>query len=794
MNVKPRMVFFQWTHATTHDIVRVHMQQHVKCLGHFFDVTVIGRDCDYAQVCDEIRPDIALFEAGVRYDESRRLRIRNTNVNPGVLKLGLHNGDPWCDCRAGFISDMEHWGIDEFVTIAVGTAEHTPEIAHRLFVWPNAIDPEIFRDYGASKSIPVMMTGVVGSLYPWRRKIGRLLADHYPSLVCPHPGYGSAHRVLAWHGEEYARMIGAAAFVPACGTVANELLRKHLEIPACRTCLVTEWSPALAAAGFVDMENCVFVDETCVLDKVDALLRDRERLQEITDAGFRHVHARHTIAQRDQLLQWYQLSRRRTADERVVQRGPFERLELVARSEMSSNVHVSGNGRHLALLAAGDEKLRLGDVMGAQTSYLQSLNYIPWMPEPMLRLAICALHQGDAGGALEWLRRPLSRTLDTYHASDPDPVEWAYSILALLCCGNVADAVHRADQFSSLVHPELERARWLARALNAGVVQPPPDPSTLVGARASLHSLPHRDQAEWVRHVVRLLVACGQQAAARRIMGERLVPIPEVETQNDVTTADVDLPSRLSFARLSALLGRFRATRAIKAQGRRWLAALEGRFGPFLPYEWSDFQHRLVHYDEFYSEIRILARDEDFSSAALVGAAAGQGITEAFLAGAASNPRWSAIALINRETVEFRRLRDRRESSPNCRWMLVEKVDGRADIGRTMRLSGLTAVDALLMDGSQFGEEVFDALLEPPKVVVIEHINNVQGARAHRRMLADGGFELQSHNPDYRHGYSFFRRREPYSPARIDRAGSTSLDREHSVSSVQPRQLAGRSQ
>jgi hypothetical protein len=764
------MVFFQWAHADAHKVVRAHMQQHVKCLREFFDVTVIARDCDYLRVCDEFQPDVVLFEAGVRYETSRRIRISNVGANAGVFKIGLHNGDPWCDCRAGFLSDMEQWGVEDFITIAAGTAEHTPEIADRLFVWPNAIDPETFRDYGLPKTIPVMMTGRVSSLYPWRQRIGRVIAEHYPSLICPHPGYGGSDRVFSWHGQEYARMINASSFVPTCGTVAKELLRKHLEIPACRTCLITERSEVLEAAGFVDMQNCVFADGADVIDKVGDLLRDQARLADLTDAGFRLVHAEHTIRQRDQVLQLYLLQRARKPGERVVQSGPFGALRLAPKREADGGLHLAANGRHLQLLAAGDARLQMGDVTGAETSYLRALTYIPWWPEPMLKLALCALHKGDARSALEWLRQPLARTLDLYGARDPDPIEWAYSIVALLCAGKPTEAARRANQFPWLLHPELERARWLARVLHSGIAEPPPRDSSLVRTRPSLHRVARRDIAEWTRQAARFLEACGQQNFVASL---KTLPFNAVrkKRQNQVSSGDsktesaetssersraVMSPGPLFSRGLSRPQG-FRIPRRIKRAVRRSLGRAEERFGAFLPYHLSDMQARDVHRDEFYSELKNLVREEDSSSAMLIGASAGQGATEALLSELEGNPRLKTILLLNRSTPAFVELRSRVQANRRCRWLPLPSASASRDLQSVFGSLGVT-IDLIWVDGSQFGDEIIDALPESCGVLAIEHINREAGFRIHERMLSDKSFRLVWLNNELRDGCAVFRR------------------------------------
>jgi hypothetical protein len=140
---KPKLLFFQWNHQRLPKFLHLHMQLHVKCLSEFFEVIVINNDCDYKQVCDVHQPDLALFESGYRTSISKRIKIKNTSACPNVPKIGLHNGDPWCECRTGFISDMEHWGIETFFSISTTTAENTLELAENLFVWPNFIDSDI---------------------------------------------------------------------------------------------------------------------------------------------------------------------------------------------------------------------------------------------------------------------------------------------------------------------------------------------------------------------------------------------------------------------------------------------------------------------------------------------------------------------------------------------------------------------------------------------------------------------------------------------------------------------------
>jgi hypothetical protein len=511
---KPKLVFFQYRFGENlTEFMQMHRQHHIKCLSEFFEVIVIQKDCDYQNICDKYQPDLTLFEmlSGTENQTCQKLKITNIRACSDIPKLGFHNADAWCEARAGFISDMEHWGIETIFSICTTAAEHTPEIADNLFVWPNFIDADIYRDYKESKVIPVLFTGAKYGLYPWRQKIYNLVFEYYPSLICPHRGYSAGS--AAWqviYGEQYARMINASWFVPTCGTVAKEVVRKHFEIPASKSCLIAEKSPALEAAGFIDMQNCVFADEHDILDKVDYLFQNIDELEKITNAGYQLVHSRHTLKQRDQIFQWFNLYKNLKPNQNIVQTNPFEPLTIVEKSSGIRNTHIICNGLNIVLLQQGDEKLWAGKYEEAEVLYLQCHKHISWMPEPKLRLTLCNLYKGNAKIALDWIVQPVKYTLENYKAFDPDPVEWAYGIISFLCLGKLDIAVNHANQFPSLSHPELNRIRWVINLLKVeGNIAPLIENESLTH-RYSIHQLPSLSFNEWIENLCIILNSCQQ--------------------------------------------------------------------------------------------------------------------------------------------------------------------------------------------------------------------------------------------------------------------------------------------
>jgi tetratricopeptide (TPR) repeat protein len=523
---KPRLVFFQWDHHSNGNAAAyllLHMQQQARCLSTHFDVVVVNRDCDYAEICDRYEPEITLFESGYRSHGARQIRIANTNANPRIPKLGLHNGDPWCDRRAGFLSDMQQWGIDSYFAIGTMTPEYMPALKDSLFVWPNFIDPDVYRDYGQQKIIPVTLTGQAYGLYPWRQKVFPLISGRYPCLVSPQQGYQSTLASQLLSGEAYARVLNASFAVPACGTQGGEVVRKHFEIPGANSCLITERTTAVEAAGFVDMENCVFADERDVVRKLDHLLAHPEEMGRITAAGYDLVHSRHTLKHRPQIYQWFRLHQNLKSGERIVQQGPFGDLLKVDAASQRASAHIIGEARDRVLLKQGDILLARGRLDEAKQIYSRCLDYVSYLPEAKLRLAICALEEGNAHHAYALMVSLIEITMAEYGAANPDPVEWAYFLLTLACKGDVVQAQKLQDFYALLCHEELRRVRIvLGRTGTERNLEDTPS-GCREPVRKSIHRLPQRTDAEWLAWCADILKRCGQHDVTRTIQDASLV-------------------------------------------------------------------------------------------------------------------------------------------------------------------------------------------------------------------------------------------------------------------------------
>lgn len=779
---KPRLVFFQFEYSPKlPEFLLIHKREHVACLSEFFEVAVVDKDCDYQEVCDTLQPDMCLFESGVPNPACRRLTITNTHTNANIPKLGFLHADAFCCAREGFLSDMYDWGIEWFTAIATSAPEHMPAIADRMFIWPNSVDPSIYRDYGQWKSIPVLFTGNKNDIYPWRQKIIKLVPSHFPTMICPHPGYATRQNI--GHvpvGEPYARMLNAAWFVPACGTVAKEVVRKHFEVPACGSCLVTERSPALEAAGFVDLENCVFADEHNVIDKLSRLFAEPERLRAVTQAGHQLVMSRHTNKHRSQVLQWYKLHKQLQPGQIIEQPNPFGDLSIAKASGDANRSYSVSGAHHLALLRQGDERLWAGDCEEAERLYLRSANYISYMPEPKFRLALCNLYRGRAAKGLWWIAQPLQFTLAQYKATAPDPVEWAYFVVALLCSGDVSGAAKSAGEFEWLHHPELDRARLITHVLSHREPIARRDETLSATARASIHQLPERDLRGWLEQIEKMLRACRQDELARRVAEFAGVDYPARTPPRAGRPAASDgkaaIVSNLAWYAVlrsakraaTALLWRAAAqsfASRLKAVGKKTLHGVETRFGYILPYRFSAARR----HDPFRL-IEGIARDDEIKTALIIGARRGDQRTEALIAGAGHNSQDPAVICI---AMAGKNPRTRRGATSPAgdrkHWYTwpVDNGDSAATLGETLekakRAHGIETFDLVLVNGSELGSDFagqddLQSEVEKARAVVLDDIHVPPVGDIHHRALRTPGLVMVDLNNWTGDGFSIFAR------------------------------------
>lgn len=517
---KPVLVFFRWTRPGLPPFLRIHLAEQVTCLRQWFEVHVVDTDCDYDEICSRHEPDLCLFESGVYSGERNISRV---DTHPQVPKLGFLHADAFDVSRGAFVADMINWGIEDFVTMSASMREYTPEIADRMFVWPNFIDPGVFHDYGLEKIVPVLFTGSQAPHYPWRNAAHRSLSRSIPTMTCPHFGWnGEAGSENLLVGERYARTLNASLFVPACGTITKDVVRKHFEVPATRSCLVAERTAALEAAGFEHLVNVVFAEPDTITEQLQALRADPELLHSITEAGHQLVHDRHTIADRDEIYRWFVLNSRLSAGERIVQDGPFDALKVVSPQATPPRRPMISLGIDRALIADAWASLSAGRAEESRRLFLRCLNYY-FIPEAVLGAIRSSLRLGAVADARRWMDLWLTNTFEHNHAVEPDPVQWSTLVRIDLCLGDLERARADACRYPELTHPELDlvRAAVFDRSL--------PAVSTVseIRPRATVTPVPRTALETWRADLAADLQACDSTLTRKVTQRERLTATSE---------------------------------------------------------------------------------------------------------------------------------------------------------------------------------------------------------------------------------------------------------------------------
>jgi hypothetical protein len=171
---------------------------------------------------------------------------------------------------------------------------------------------------------------------------------------------------------------------------------------------------------------------------------------------------------------------------------------------------------------------------------------------------------------------------------------------------------------------------------------------------------------------------------------------------------------------------------------------LERRYGDFLPYHLSEMRN-----DEFLREVRKLAREKTFQTALLMGAAKGEGITEAFLAGVIENESKPTAFCISSLTNEFTRLKKAFADNGrvNCYGIAIcseDELVGQLQMTATKikKDHGLNGFDMVVVDGSKFKQLTPSAQLRK-ELQSATHIllDDINGSYNHTNYHRDGGLQ-----------------------------------------------------
>lgn len=484
----------------------------IRALGREADVHAVHEDFDMREVMDRYEPDLVVFES-LDAQHAHLPQIANPLVNPDVPRAAYLTTDPHEPLRPLFYARWHDYGLSiAFQESGTCAERYTPELRDmEVFSVPTFVDAKIFRDYGLTKSIPISIFSahLLPHFYPWRARFTQEVTARFPALIFPHPGYEKREITFAVQGESYAKLINQSQFSIADTTCMDYVVRKHLEIPASGTVLLTPNTPALREYGFMDMVNCVAGEGPELYDKIDHVARDPALYASIRQAGHDLVHANYTWSTRLGIAQWLDLHLRRRPGERVIQRGVHAPFELVPEDTRVPKPDVFETPMTAVLRRARDAILSGRDLEAAFQELEPASRRAMHIGEPFFMLGMICLLAGqlrEAGTLIG--RRAVERGAVSPELALFDPVEVAWLLLigTLLDDANLVGAMRA--QADRTAHLALRRMQWLLAGATG--------PSDALQRRAptdtlSIHWLGQEDFATWCDLIRRVGARYGKQ-------------------------------------------------------------------------------------------------------------------------------------------------------------------------------------------------------------------------------------------------------------------------------------------
>jgi hypothetical protein len=481
------------------------------------DVVVVEQDFDFAELCDTVEPDFVILDSP-RHRRPEPVRIANWTAHGHIPRVAFQAQDPHDTARPTFFRQLDELGIERIFCLCTAQIEHAPELEGRAFTLGLCFDDRVYKEYGQEKIIPVSVFGGAMSpgFYAWRAEQLKSLADHFPTLVYTHPGYGStpiAHR-FPIAGEAYARMINRSHFSLSDTSRLHYAVRKHLEIPAAGTVLISPDVAGVAHYGFRDMENCILGSGRDLFEKIAAAASDPALYERLRANGHRLVHSRFRRENWRGIVDWYECFRSLKPGEMVQQQGVFGPYKAVPAvpGRAALNAGTGNNEFTVRMETARRTILQGGDLQTAAQNLLPVTEWLGHMTEPHFLLGIVALLQGQPAEAQGLLKHPYEVRMRRQEGLTLlDPVEVAWLWLTAVLIADEAMARLMEEEAGRQDHLALRRVRWLiASKLLSDPGAPPPDQGLFERRgtdRLSVHWIGQEDFGDWFALIQRILEA-----------------------------------------------------------------------------------------------------------------------------------------------------------------------------------------------------------------------------------------------------------------------------------------------
>ncbi|QKY71110.1 glycosyltransferase [Lentibacillus sp. CBA3610] len=247
------------------------------------------------------RPDFILLLNDMEHHLSPLIKgLAHTDIPTGLFINDIHR---LTKLRKNYIEKNK---IDYLFTAVRDTFTATyPEFAAKMEWLPHFVNTNLYKDYGLTKEIDLLMMGAVNAIYPLRQTIRNAYKDDSHFVYHSHPGYRKFTETEGKQqmiGQTYAEELNRARIFFTSPSILHYPVIKYFEALACRTLLLAPTFKELEDLGFVPDFHFVPINEHNFKEKAAYYLAHETERQKIADQGYRFIHATHTLQKRTEQL------------------------------------------------------------------------------------------------------------------------------------------------------------------------------------------------------------------------------------------------------------------------------------------------------------------------------------------------------------------------------------------------------------------------------------------------------------------------------------------------------------
>ena len=158
----------------------------------------------------------------------------------------------------------------------------------KYFDYPHFINLDTFKDYGLEKEYDIILYGSTEeAIYPFRKRLFELILDS--DLKVNHIPFGGYHGKNSFQGESLAREINKSKIGISTRSTRDCLIKKYLEIPACRTAVAGNIPSEFADNKDLVIELNEAMTSEQIINKLKHYINDDKALKRKTNAAYEYV-------------------------------------------------------------------------------------------------------------------------------------------------------------------------------------------------------------------------------------------------------------------------------------------------------------------------------------------------------------------------------------------------------------------------------------------------------------------------------------------------------------------------